>query len=516
MDNNLYLQNVENHLILGNTKLQSIFNASSNYYIILDTYLKIHTFNTLSKNNLKSIFEKDLEIGQYIFEYHKDFNSPFFKENLDKALNGVSIDFQLKLTNSFKEDFWFSFNLNPIINESGEIINILIKMIDITENKKFQLALSDSERLYKSSFENSLVGQIHISLHGKLLKFNKAFINMLNYTPEELSNMKIQDLTYNDDIEKTNEILKLICSKEISEFSLEKRYVSKNGQLIFGKISGCAIFNDSDNPIYIISQIEDITDRKIAEKELIKFKKAIENSYTSIAITDKSGTIEYVNPRFSDVTGYSCEEVLGTPLKILKPKETTSYEYNYLLSTINSGKTWRGEFLNIKKNGESYWESAVISPIFDEKNEISNFIVLGEDITVQKNIKNSLYETNQKYTTITQNIPGMIFQLCLSSQGELSFTYVNVAVIKIFNITPTALKTNPNLFLEKIHNEDLDNFKKAFQFSKENFYIKKMKNIFMQKDNIKWIQLDSIPSKMNDDSILWDGIIVDITKHKAI
>lgn len=127
-----------------------------------------------------------------------------------------------------------------------------------------------------------------------------------------------------------------------------------------------------------------------AEEELKILSRAIEQNPVSIIITNVQGEIKYANPKFTELTGYLPEELLGKNPSILKSGFTSKEEYEELWSTIKKGKEWRGEFQNKKKNGEIYYESALISPILDEKGNIQHFLALKEDITEKKKIQGDL------------------------------------------------------------------------------------------------------------------------------
>ena len=128
----------------------------------------------------------------------------------------------------------------------------------------------------------------------------------------------------------------------------------------------------------------DITERMEANKKLVKLSKAVENSPASVVITDLNGTIEYVNPKFTAVTGYAAQEAIGQNPRILKSGTLSPRFYGKLWETILAGKVWQGEFHNKKKNGESYFEVATISPIRDEKGVITHFVAVKEDVTERK------------------------------------------------------------------------------------------------------------------------------------
>lgn len=133
-----------------------------------------------------------------------------------------------------------------------------------------------------------------------------------------------------------------------------------------------------------LHEAEDWRERQRAEEALRKLSRAVEQSASTIIITDTQGYIEYANPRFTETTGYSLAEVLGQHTRILKSGHTSPEEYRRLWETITAGKEWRGEFHNKKKNGELYWESASISPIKNAEGVITHFLAVKEDITERK------------------------------------------------------------------------------------------------------------------------------------
>lgn len=131
------------------------------------------------------------------------------------------------------------------------------------------------------------------------------------------------------------------------------------------------------------------------EHELRKLSRAVEFNPASIIITDKSGAIEYVNPRFTQTTGYRLSEVRGQTPRLFKSGATSADEYERLWATITRGKEWSGTFKNRKKNGELFWEKATISPIVDTLGKITHFIAIKEDITDKKEAEEALRRSNE-------------------------------------------------------------------------------------------------------------------------
>ncbi len=154
----------------------------------------------------------------------------------------------------------------------------------------------------------------------------------------------------------------------------------------------CAVFQSDFVPteedksfISIIASAIGVEEaRARANEEVRKFLVAVEQSPANIVITDVRGNIEYVNPWFTKLTGYTFEDVVGQNPKLLNTGHITQEQYKEMWQTISSGNVWHGEFLNKKKNGELYWEDAYISPVKDHSDRITHYIAVKEDITERK------------------------------------------------------------------------------------------------------------------------------------
>jgi PAS domain S-box-containing protein len=183
----------------------------------------------------------------------------------------------------------------------------------------------------------------------------------------------------------------------------------------------------------------DINKHKQLESQLRKLSRAVEQSPVSIIITDKAGNIEYVNPKFMATTGYSFEEVAGKSSRILKSGEMSPEGYKQLWETISSGKEWHGEFHNRKKNGELFWEWAVISPVFDEAGAITHFLAVKEDITRRKQAEETLATEQRLLNSLITATPDHIY----FKDRESRFTRINESFARRHGLS------NPNVALGK-------------------------------------------------------------------
>lgn len=153
--------------------------------------------------------------------------------------------------------------------------------------------------------------------------------------------------------------------------------------------------------------LRDVTERKKTELRLLQLHKAVEQSPVSVLITDIHGNIEYVNPRFTNLTGYGLDEVIGKNPRIVQSGNTSLETYDEMWKTIRSGKVWRGEVWNKKKNGAPYCEVEIIAPVIDNEGVIVNYIAIKEDVTAQKESDAKLREAYGRLEEQMKEIQGL-------------------------------------------------------------------------------------------------------------
>lgn len=175
---------------------------------------------------------------------------------------------------------------------------------------------------------------------------------------------------------------------------VEHIHYDKAGNPLHVEVHGYPIFNDAGEVIQMIEYSVDITVRKRTEDALRKLSRAVEQSASTIVITDLQGTIEFVNPAFTKITGYSYQEAIGQNPRVLKSGEMSPELYQELWSTITQGKIWEGEMLNRRKSGELFWEHATISPVKDEKGKTTHYVAVKDDITPKKRAEEELQEAH--------------------------------------------------------------------------------------------------------------------------
>lgn len=295
--------------------------------------------------------------------------------------------------NSGKLTAYIEVAVNPIII-NDVVTGISFYGKNITKRVLAEQALKISEELYKAFFDDDLTGDFLSSASGRLIDCNPAYLKMLGFSSKEEALTFDLDRLYPNP-EDRNNLLRQVAEKgKLEDF--EYSMLDVDGKLLHVVSNIIGVFNEQHELTAIKGYLFNNTQRKIAENELRKLSRAIEQNSSSIVITDDQARIEYVNPKFTQLTGYTLEEVKGQNPNILQSGLTPPQTYSSLWSALQTGQEWKGELQNRTKTGELYLEAASISPILDENGNATHFLAVKEDITEIKRIMDELILTKEK------------------------------------------------------------------------------------------------------------------------
>ncbi|MEN8241481.1 MAG: PAS domain S-box protein [Chloroflexota bacterium] len=308
-------------------------------------------------------------------------------------------------------------NVSPVFDEDHQITGFVESMRDITQQEHAVSIIKQSEEKYRNLVENMPLGVMLVDAEGNILQANPALVEMLGSPSIQLTR-QINVLTSPllSKHEFSAGIKTCLATGEI--ITRESKYSSKWEKKIVLRFHLSPVRDDQEEIIGVQAVLEDITERSQNEETVRKLTRAVEQSASTIVITDLEGSIEFVNPAFSAITGFSPEEAIGENPRILKSGEIPDEVYTELWETISQGEVWKGELLNRTQNNELYWEFATIAPVKDKDQNVTHYIAVKDDITARKKTENALQESEEKFRSlVNQSADGIIL---INENGEIT------------------------------------------------------------------------------------------------
>lgn len=251
------------------------------------------------------------------------------------------------------------------------------------------------EEQYRILIEGMNEGIMLTDNDDRIIFVNQQTCEMTGYGADELVGKICVDTLFAENrksliLEKNK--LRLQGIKDRYEVLIKR----KDKKQIWVSVSGSPVYDQQNRVIGSIGVFENINEHVVAEEELRKLKRAVDQSPDSIIITDLDGVVEYANPVTTSLTGYSIDEMKGQKISLFKTPQSGSGFFDELLQVVNSGKVWTAEIQNTRKTGESYWESVSISPIHAADGKITHYLAIMEDISERKRMTEELVVSKEK------------------------------------------------------------------------------------------------------------------------
>ncbi|MFA6598199.1 MAG: PAS domain S-box protein [Ignavibacteriaceae bacterium] len=329
-----------------------------------------------------------------------------FPEDIDKDMNQFSdlIDGKISMYSMEKRYIhkngnivWANLFVTMLRDENGMPGEIIGMVEDITERKRTEEKLRGSEERFRHSFDYAAAGICIVGTNGKFQRVNKAFREMIGYSEDELKNLTFTDITFPDDLSIGLSQFGRMLDGEIDSISFEKRYIRKDKRIIWTYVSTSLVRDVNQKSQFFITQIIDITDRKLAEEKLQesegKYRSFFENSMDSILLTSPDGRIFSANPAACKTFGYSEEELIKLGKSGIVNMNDPQLSL-LLAERALKGKA-RGELTFIRKDG-THFPSDISSAIFKDQEGLARASMIIRDITERKRVEKELIEAKEK------------------------------------------------------------------------------------------------------------------------
>lgn len=317
---------------------------------------------------------------------------------------------------------------SPVLGKDGTRYGRIWTFHDITKRKQSEEALRESEERFAGAFNHAPIGVALASPAGRWLKVNRALCKLVGYTEAEMLERSFQDITCPEDLADNLECVRQLLADEIRSYQTEKRYIHAAGHFITVLLNVSLVRDALNQPRYFIAQIQDITERKRTEQSLRLLSSAVKQSKESIMITEADldlpgPRIIFVNPAFTQMTGYTAAEVLGQTPRLLHGPRTDRAVLSRLRHNLEQGDDFSGETINYRKDGTEFIIEWQIAPLRDSSSAITHFVAIQRDVTGRRRLEAQLLHS-QKMETVGKLAGGVAHEFnsiltAIMGQSEL-------------------------------------------------------------------------------------------------
>lgn len=306
----------------------------------------------------------------------------------------------------------------------------------LQRSEAFEKALRESEERFRLTFEQAAVGMAHVAADGRWIRINQKICEISGYTEAELLQMRFQDITHPDDLAADVEQAEKIITGELDQYSMEKRYIRKDGSIAWADLTVSAV-RDAENRLkYFVGVVQDINERKNAEDRLRetdeRFRQTFDQAAVGIAHIAQDGRWLRVNQKLCQILGYTTQELLnGTFQGITHPEDLARILANVEKIVKGELDQFATEKRSIRKDGSFLWVNLTLSAVRDSARQVKYFVAVIEDISVRRDAEEQLSVLLDYQTATMNNLAEGLYTL--DEKGLV--TSVNAAAEAMFGWT---------------------------------------------------------------------------------
>jgi two-component system sensor histidine kinase/response regulator len=344
----------------------------------------------------------------------------YFAEVLDRMTNKKQPRMIFETINTTKNGThlycqWYN---SILLNSQGEFLSLFSFVLDVSDRHRAELALKQSEERFRAIFEQAAIGMSICTLNGQFFRVNQKLCDIVGYTCSELLERTFQNITILRDRRENEEYISQLLNSNIFHYSMEKRYISKTGEIVWVNVMVSLMRDQHNQPKYFIYAVEDISDRKRAELALInseeRFRVIFQQAAVGIFRRSISGEFLQLNRRFCEILGYNEAELLNRNFQSLIHPEDLDQHLNCLNKLIkNQIKAYELEEKYIKKDGEKHWVKIVVSVVNEAEEKPKYLIGIVEDIQERKTT-----EIKLQYRLAVESAVAQVSRQLVTSQSR--------------------------------------------------------------------------------------------------
>jgi len=329
------------------------------------------------------------------------------KDAVVRAASGEFVRYEVDLLGKDNRIITVDFSLKPVMAGSGTVSSLVAEGRDITERKKAEEALTESELRFRKLFENNALGITMTAPDFRFVRLNPAFCAMMGYTEEELTRMTFKDITHPDHISEDTGQLRLLADKKIPVYRTEKRYIRKDGTILWASLNVSTIRSDDDQLLLYIAQVEDITGSKEAEEALrqseMLFREVFDNANDAVFLLERPpegpGRYLLVNEKAVTMLGYSKEELLTMSPRDIVPEDVAKTVMPGVIKKLLTDGYATFESVHRRKDGTTYPIEVSIHTFRYKGKDVDLSII--RDITDRRRAVDTLHQANKKLNLLS-------------------------------------------------------------------------------------------------------------------
>ncbi len=455
---------------------------------------------------------------QIILEADKD---KFNQHQQHSRSDSTHHELEYRIITKDGEIRWISHSCSPIYNDEGEYMGRRGTNRNITERKLQEEQLYESEFRFNKLYENSAFGMVLTNEKFQFIKTNPAFCEIMGYDEAELLKMTFGEITFPAELNNDVSNIQKLIRREIPVYKTEKRYVRKDGQVIWGSLTVVSNYTDDGSFLYNLATVEDITRRKQAEEDLKHLNERISTatraSQVGIWDWDIQKNVLKWDDQMYELYGLRKGEFAGAYQAWvfgLHPDDK-DFSTNQTQLALSGEKEYDTEFRVVWPDETVHYIKAKGEVFRNELGDPVRMLGINFDITEQKKKDEKIREKDSEFRKLSANVPDLIYQFTRKPDGSYCVPIASEGIRNIFGCTPEDVVDDFTSIANVIYPEDAERVIREIEYSAEhltNFNCEF--RVQIPGRDIQWIYSKSTPERLPDGSTTWYGFNADITQKK--
>ncbi len=343
---------------------------------------------------------------------------------LQAATAGDSWTGMLRVEGVDGDTRWERVSLSPIRDAGGTVSHFVVVAENVTDRQQAEVALQQSEALFRSLYEHTPVGVALVGLDGRCLMVNASLQRILGYEEAELQGKHFTEYAHADDAAADEQLFAEVVAGTRDAYALEKRYIRKDGQTVWGQLGVSVARDQGGVPRRVVLTLLDLSERHAAEQRLRQseehYRQIVETAMEGIFQSDAEDRMVFGNQRAADIIGYSPEELLGMPAATLSDAEDQkAYAARAAARQAGTLRATQFERTVRRKDGTLRWVQVSLVPQFDAQGRYAGMFGMVTDIHQRKQAEQALRRSEERYRRIIETAQEGVWQL--DFEGRTTF-----------------------------------------------------------------------------------------------